>query len=638
MAAEATRQDRDRAAAAAVVKAHMREFGVDKIDELSEKKLAGLVEDREDRIANDPSLSGQDKIAKLERLHEMRDNARDYNRLGTEKVLTSKEMGELGGISHATDRPDAVLLTPFENAVDGRDTFDVVSFTDHPPTLIVDECKGGTSPLGAANTENGRAQQGSREYAERTAAIEKNLQRLLSETPEQMRERGLDPNSPEGQQFLKARDQLLRAHADGTLQVEYNLVHVARDGTVAVAQFNLGREGQPFSLEILGGIDKSRAFELVERRELEQSMGREMEELRVELLQSLHPEDRELVLDAVDFALDNAVPGRAVEESRAHILEAIDRLNAVPELDPGQVSRELFSLYERLDQVHELENGKSQDILVNLNLEASLKEVAMDLVAAEIVDRDRAVIANLQVIDRGLITNLTQQIADATQVPDREKLLAQAVERVNQLTISRGSERGVDLTHVLEAHNAIEQIVSAEREHDSRTIEAIGLSPEHAAELSQAVTESREERLVPLRDAVARETIREHNLTVEQNMSLRVPEGREASFDARIYLLCLEHEPSGFDSKNHAFVYELPGREPIQVPYDSLAARLADASKAIERGLSIDHAALVHLTRISQAAPAQEAVRTLPTAEELTMRGRSQAAARERERGLSRGL
>ncbi|MBF6300260.1 hypothetical protein IU459_22325 [Nocardia amamiensis] len=642
LAAEANRQDSERAAASAAVKAHMREFGVNKIDELSEKKLPALIDQQENRIANDPSLSDQDKLAKLERLYEMADSASNYNRLGTEMVSTTKEMGELGGIAHATDRPDTVLLTPFEGAIDGRDTFDVIAFADRPhPTLILEECKGGSSTLGAADTEKGRAEQGSREYGERTAAIEKNLERLLVETPEQMRARGVDPDSHKGQQLLKARDELLRAHADGTLRVEYNLVHVSRDGVVTVSQFNLERDGQSFSLEIIGGIDRARAHELVravEARELEQVMARAMEEHRARLLQSLDPRERELVLEAVQFSREMVVSERTPDELRAKVLEYVEKFREKLERDAGRASMELAEAKQLLDRLQSLELDRSLDILENISMDPELKEVAKDLLTANVVDRDRAIVAELEIATRELVASVTEQVLQTRdpQLQDRGRSLDQALDKVRQLEVGREQGLGPDLANLLEAHNSIEHVQRIERENDARTVQAIGLSPEHEQEVFRALEVEREQAVAHVRDAVAREVVQQHNLIVEQNPALRIPESRGASFDARAYLLRLEHEPSSFNREKMAFVYELPGREPVLVPYDSQAARLAATARAIQRGLSIEHAAVVHLAREGQAIPAQEVVRTPPTAEELRMRGRSAALARERERERER--
>ncbi|CAM4390140.1 hypothetical protein NONI108955_24260 [Nocardia ninae] len=646
LVAEAARQDVDRAAAGAAAKAHMKEFGVDRIALLSEKNLPEFIQAQETHIADDSTLSDQAKLAKLERLYEMADNASKYNLLGTEMVNTSKALGEFGGIAHATDRPDIVLLTPFDGAFDGRDTFDVIAFTDNPhPTLLLEECKGGSSPLGAAGTEKGRAQQGSPEYGERTAAIEKNLARLLSETPEQMRARGVDPDGPEGRQLLNARDQLLRAHADGTLRVEYNLVHVSRDGTISVSRFNLERDGQSFLLGVIGGIDKSQAQELLrisETRALEQAMARVMEDHRARLLQPLHPRDREAVLNAVEFARETAVPDGRPEEFRAQALELIEKSRETLGQDPGQASNELLKAAQYLDRAQALEIYPAIDLLHNLDIDPQLKDVAKDVLTAEVVDRDRAIAASLEIGNQEVVASVTERVLATRdpQLQDREKLLQQAIEKVVQLEGEREQGAGANMARLLEAHQSVEraeQAAAVEREHEARAVTVFGLTPELGREVAQALDADRALAIEQAREVVFREAVQQHNNVVEYNPALRVPIGREGSFDARTYLLRLGHEHSRFDRQRGTLVYELPGREPMFIPYDSEAARLAAAAKSIQHGLSIENAAVVHLAQKGQGTPAHEVVQTPPTVEELRMRGRGRELDRARERGIEQG-
>ncbi|MGK8511912.1 hypothetical protein ACRS5S_29115 [Nocardia asiatica] len=248
---------RDKANAA--VKRHMAEFGIDKISDLAEEKLKPRVQKLETAIL-ESSLSDAEKLAKLERLAEMHSNAKEFNRLGPLLVNASKTLGELGGRAFGLDadqRPGAVLLAPFEGAIDGADTVDIAVLVPgadgEPPKLVVIEAKGVGSQLGGSKVAE--AQQGSPEYLRRTAAIDKNLRRILTETPEQVRARGVDPDSAAGRALRRAREQLLAAHRDGTLQVEYHLVHVSKDGDVTASEFNLERDGVLVRIDVIGGIE-----------------------------------------------------------------------------------------------------------------------------------------------------------------------------------------------------------------------------------------------------------------------------------------------------------------------------------------------------------------------------------------------
>ncbi|WP_280186694.1 hypothetical protein [Nocardia gipuzkoensis] len=241
------------------VKRHMAEFGIKKISDLAEEKLQPRVQALETAIL-ESSLSDAEKLAKLDRLAEMERNAAEFNRLGPLLVSASKTLGELGGKAFALDadvRPGAVLLSPFDGAIDGADTVDIAVLVPGvdggPPKLVVIEAKGVGSQLGGSKVAE--AQQGSPEYLRRTAAIDKNLRRILTETPEQMHARGVDPDSAKGRALLRAREELLAAHRDGTLEVEYHLVHVAKNGDVTVSEFNLERDGALVRIDVIGGIE-----------------------------------------------------------------------------------------------------------------------------------------------------------------------------------------------------------------------------------------------------------------------------------------------------------------------------------------------------------------------------------------------
>ncbi|MEU6188351.1 hypothetical protein ABZ824_20660, partial [Nocardia sp. NPDC047038] len=241
------------------VKRHMAEFEIKKISDLAEEKLPGRVEKLEIEIL-ESDLSDEEKQAKLDRLGEMERNAAEFNRLGPLLVKASKTLGELAGRAFGLDseaRPGAILLSPFEGAIDGADTVDIAVLVPGadggPPKLVVIEAKGVHWDLGGSKVAE--AQQGSPEYLRRTAAIDKNLRRILTETPEEMAARGVDPDSAAGRALSKAREQLLEAHRNGTLEVEYHLVHATKNGVVTSREFNLHRDGALVRVDVIGGIE-----------------------------------------------------------------------------------------------------------------------------------------------------------------------------------------------------------------------------------------------------------------------------------------------------------------------------------------------------------------------------------------------
>ncbi|WP_415842925.1 hypothetical protein, partial [Nocardia ninae] len=221
-------------------------YGLSEIPELKASKLDDVISDLKDQIRNDSELSSAEKVAKLALLRDLQATAENYNDLGPRMVQVSKDLGELGARAWGLDRalhPDAVNLTDFPGAKDGPDLVDLAVLVPDPdggpPKLVIIEAKGVGSGLGGANTVDGRAQQGSPEYLRRTLAMDANLKTILTETPEALRARGIDLDSPAGRDLLKAREELLKAHHDGTLKIEYHKVHVDIHGKIKVSEFGL---------------------------------------------------------------------------------------------------------------------------------------------------------------------------------------------------------------------------------------------------------------------------------------------------------------------------------------------------------------------------------------------------------------
>lgn len=331
----AAKEDADRHAAEAAVKGYMPEFGVERLSDInSEAKLEDLVASKTTEISRDNSLDAAQKENKLKRLMEMEYHAKKYNELQRQTKLTSKAMGDIGAIAHILDpvaRPGAVLLTPFDGFLDGANTIDVGAFLParepgpgdpgRAPTFVVNEAKGGTSTLKAADTPEGRAEQGAPEYLRRTLSIDQNLHRVLLETPRQMIERGLDLDSTEGKSYLQARNELLRAFADGTLQYEYKKIQVARDGTITETRFILERDGKPLSIDVIGRIDR---------------------ELAREVLRTFEAEEKAL---GVERAVERA---RAVEMVQARVTHSIELAT----------NRDLASIEQRIRDNLERENSR----------------------------------------------------------------------------------------------------------------------------------------------------------------------------------------------------------------------------------------------------------------------------------------
>ncbi|WP_336085378.1 WXG100-like domain-containing protein [Nocardia sp. SSK8] len=213
----------------------MKEFALKDKHELAPKALPEKIKSLRQALLADTTLSEQERARKRALLDDLEDVATDYNDQGREMVELSKKLGEVAGTDYALARPGAVKLSPFDGAFDGAGVVDIAAFIpadgDSPPTLLVVEAKGVGATLGGSKVIS--AEQGSPEYLRHILGKDRNLVRLLNETPEQLRAWGVDA----------AVDQLRAAMDDGTLRVEYRLVHSDENGKVTVTELLLDRDG-----------------------------------------------------------------------------------------------------------------------------------------------------------------------------------------------------------------------------------------------------------------------------------------------------------------------------------------------------------------------------------------------------------
>ncbi|WP_280305178.1 YwqJ-related putative deaminase [Nocardia neocaledoniensis] len=238
----------------------MAEFGVTARNDLAPDKVAGKIADLSAALDNDATLTQAEKEAKAAKLTALEATANKYFKMGVKMVALSKLLGETAGLDYALSRPGSILLTPFVDAFDGAGVVDIASIVPptrpgDPPTLLVVEAKGVGATLGGSKIA--RAEQGSPEYLRRTLEMDQNLRRILNETPEQMRARGIDPDTPAGQAFRRAVAELLAARENGTLQVEYKLVHATAKGEVTVTDLQLVRDGTDVLADVPLPVDQA---------------------------------------------------------------------------------------------------------------------------------------------------------------------------------------------------------------------------------------------------------------------------------------------------------------------------------------------------------------------------------------------
>ncbi|MGI5223180.1 hypothetical protein [Nocardia sp. CA-290969] len=750
----------------------MPEFGVEKHSEInSPAKLTKLMELRIEEIARDSSLNGTQKRERLERLNEFESLATRYNEQLNQAKALSKEMGEIGAIAHALDpiaRPGAILLAPFDGlidgskCIDGRDTIDVISFLParesgpglpgRPPTLVLNEAKGGGSPLKDADTPDGRAEQGSPEYLRRTLAIDLNLQRLLHETPTSMLERGLDPNSPKGRAYLQARAELLRAFSDGTLRYEYNKIQVTRDGTVTESRFTLERNGKLLPMDVFGRTDRELTRELLRNdrtylhsQELTQDNAQKLSDL----LEPLGRYDREIVgitlqhtddawlsnarsvqamlegeqaRQALDRVSEALAQGGSLSEiskllasAKKNIAAAIEieteiRKTAARELDVGDLSQ----IVER--NIELVADGRNQEVLVAVrvleqdfiehatqrilqstserdNFSRFVQEMTTD---ARALEKDRSdgrtpdlteLLREVESIDRAILAERDFNSRELTQLelePDHQRLIAQVLDsdcrdlesarevferhiiaqaaaKASEARASDAQDRAQFLTYALDHSqeiantlargvepdpdlvrqlgDQIQRAIEHERAIETQALEALGISAEQAEYAARVLDIQRARDYEQAQELVVREQARTaHNELVGPTKGLQISAGQAHTLDPVAYEMVRYNEPIARDGQ--ALIYQQAGREPIAIPHDSPSRRYAEIAKLISRGVPPELALNRYLVDISQSRDPAEAVRRLPTANELQVKRAkdAQALERARQQGLGRGL
>ncbi|MFC9966115.1 hypothetical protein ACFVH4_17955 [Nocardia ignorata] len=514
-------QQIERDAAGAVVKGHMAEFAIDRIHDLKAAELDAVIEAKREAVLADSRLSDAQIDAKLDRLDELRDNAEIYNRLGNEMVATSKAMGELGGNAYAVDselRPNATLLSPFTGAFDGNKTIDTIAFVPGtattPPTLIGTENKGLGSPLGDAVTAYGKSEQGSTEYGLHTLDIDQNLRRILHETHDEMRARGLDPESPAGKRVIEAREELTRALHDGTLRMEYHYVHARMDGTIEVARFIV--DGGPnTSIAAIGGMVRDAEYPFRSRTELEQVLSRELDRAKDGLLRGLDSPDLfRAVTDAVSFtygARDDSTIGKSAElatqlfDQQAEIGRAVQLGSA-----PDAVSRMIVAAQEQAARLLEMEIQSRIAVFKDVEL-GQYRDLVEQLIRLDVESRAIPLTTEIKYNERMMLRDAKALAIRFREHEDpaRAKFIEHMLDLTREISAARGKGIDLELSELAKEYNALEQVIQVERAAEARAVESLGLDPRHAEQLAKMLDRDRANDFGRPMETLGREIVRQ---------------------------------------------------------------------------------------------------------------------------------
>ncbi|MFQ6397085.1 hypothetical protein ACLMAJ_26945 [Nocardia sp. KC 131] len=624
-----------------------KDFGISEVRQLKDSELDnGVIGTLEQHIREHPSLSPKEKLERLADARDLEENARIWNAQGIEMVNTSKGLGDLGGDAYFHDKeifPEGVQITPFEGAADGRDMADrllLVPKTDATPTKLINgEHKGVGSELGAANTDHGRAQQMSPEHTARTLALDRNLITIFNETPAQMKARGLDPNSPEGVAYVKARDELIQAHRDGSLVIENHKVHVDINGNVSVTKYSQFRDGDLVPVPILGGIERPRVRlpELVV--EVERDLAREYAREMDRALEGMPPRERKVTELVIDLARDTRILDPRAAELQRQIRESLTTINKAEErgLSLEERSRIVETTKVRMIRLQELDIARNAELVQRLNYGSDSKNIEK-ILQIDTLSQDVSAIANIEAANREIIKEaqaLVLEYRDA-QTKERSRFVANVLKQAREMDRAFAQGGEPDLAKVRANHERVQHAIEVERAKEANALKGLGLAPSHAQQVTESIEAARARELGLARDEFAREILRqEHNRTVRESHLLQLTRERARTMDVQTYTLCLKLEPTAYDAQSRCFTYEPAGQPPVRVPYDSMERRQAEAIKSIERGRPIQAVEVQYLVGTGQAVIASESVSAREYERQVEQRNIERVRA-ERERDQAR--
>ncbi|WP_405164542.1 toxin glutamine deamidase domain-containing protein [Nocardia sp. NBC_01499] len=475
-----------------------------------------------------------------------------------------------------------------------------------------------------------RGQELARDLADQRERVLENLnpnQREIVELAVELADHRL-PDIEATIEHVKAKEALDRAWS--ALERGAPLSEMSRDLVLARDHLTTGQH-----LELESRLDVLRGLELGESAKIaEHVLEISIYEHDHSLTAQLEVADRHLVeaatRNALEFRNEHLKDrGRFVEHNlnRARELAGILAEGKVPEL------AEVLQNFDAIERVIRHEQEMEARAVQKLGLDPEHERLvaqALEAGRADALGKPRDVFRN------ELVRQATDKALEAREPEERatvqfiEKIREQAKEL--EQAIAQGKEP--DPAQVRETYNQILRAVEHERALDSLALEPLGLHPEQTGMVTQVLEAERNQRYSNVLDVFGRELVRQdHNETVGQAKALELSGDRMRALDPKVYQLVRNHDPIGRDAEKGVFLYQQPGREPIEVPYDSLARRYAEAAKGIERGTPSDAIVQRFLGELGQGKDADEAVRERPEEAPQVKRAREIEA---RERGLER--
>ncbi|MEG8182099.1 hypothetical protein GZH49_26730 [Nocardia terpenica] len=323
------------------------------------------------------------------------------------------------------------------------------------------------------------------------------------------------------------------------------------------------------------------------------------------------------------FVQDCVVRGREMEKS----------------LEQGRTPN-LFEVRNNFEAAQrEIQNQRVMEarVLEGLGLDKEHHRLVLEALEAE---RARTLVGAADTFGNEVVRQAHAKAVESRELHQQEqaKALGQVLEQARQIEHTLGQGKEPDPEQARQAYDALQRAIRDEREMEARAIEPLQLGAEHAQAVSQALEAERSQRYGQTLEVVEREHLRQqHNQLVGQSKALHLTPDQARTLDPQTYSLCIELTPSDYDPERRAYIYERVGQPPVQVPYDSLERRYAEAVRTIELGLSVEGAEANFLRSLGGAEAAAEAGRVPPEVTPQVLRARAELEL-ERERDRLRQL
>ncbi|WP_228819031.1 hypothetical protein [Nocardia transvalensis] len=415
------------------------------------------------------------------------------------------------------------------------------------------------------------------------------------------------PNIEATLEHNQAREALNRAMS--ALERGAPLPEVSKDLSLAREHLTTGQR-----LELESRLTTVRDLELGESARIaERILNIDMHTRDYSVTAQLEVAERQLVDAATQKVLE--FREEHLKERNLFVQYNLDRTRQLErDIAQGKVPElaDVLQNFDAAEQVIQYEREREARELGKLGLDREHRRLVVQTLEAE---RARTLGKARDAFKDEIVRQATDRVL-AIREPE-ERARAQFLERVHEqtreleATVKQGREP--DAEYVRQTHDQLQRVIRYERSLESRALEPFGLNPEQARIVTATLEAQRLQTYGRALEVFGREAVRlEHNQIVGSTKALQLTREQVRTLDPKLYQLIRTHDPVSRNHEKGVLIYRVPGRDPVEVPYNSLTRYYADAAKAIERKTPHDQVLTSFLSKLSQGKDPHEVVREPP--------------------------